>query len=43
MISYYTKGGFTKGDLDKMPFDEFEIVLKEVQRIEKLLNPKDSQ
>lgn len=35
-ISFWTKGGYNFESLQKLPFDDFEIVLREALRVQKL-------
>ena len=36
-VSYYSKGGFNYSILKDLPFDEYEIVIKETNRVMKEL------
>ena len=38
LIMYYTKGGLTKTQLDKMNFNEFELWHKEALKVQDELN-----
>lgn len=40
LIMYYTKGGVTKEQLDKMGFDEFELWKKQALAVQEALNKK---
>jgi len=40
---YYTKGGINKKELDGMPFDEYEIWLKEAIIVQENLTEKEKK
>jgi len=43
LIMYYTKGGINKKELDGMPFDEYEIWLKEAIIVQENLTEKEKK